>query len=191
MSSSQHSTNIIMNNNKNTTILVIPFPAQGHLNQLLHLSLHLSASGHFSSVHFAGSSIHNLQIISRFQGWPSSSLSTLRMHDFPLPPFSTPPPNPSSIFPDHLLPLFHSLSQLQPFLSSLLHDLSSSSKRLILIHDPLMSFAAKQALSLKTSTHIQVFKYICAPCFFHLSFLPNQTSSDLVLKQFPGCYSDT
>ncbi|XP_039139006.1 zeatin O-xylosyltransferase-like [Dioscorea cayenensis subsp. rotundata] len=179
------------NNNNNTTILVIPFPAQGHLNQLLHLSLRLSTSGHFSSVHFAGSSIHNRQIISRFQGWPSSSLSTLRMHDFPLPPFSTPPPNPSSIFPDHLLPLLHSLSHLQPFLSSLLHDLSSSSKRLILIHDPLMSFAAKQALSLKTSTHIQVFKYICTPCFYQLSFLPNQTSSDLVLKQFPGCFNDT
>ncbi|XP_039138156.1 zeatin O-xylosyltransferase-like [Dioscorea cayenensis subsp. rotundata] len=179
------------NDNNNTTILVIPFPAQGHLNQFLHLSLRLATSGHFSSVHFAGSSIHILQIISRFQGWPSSSLFTLHIHHFPLPPFSTPPPNPSSIFSDHLLPLFHSLYHLQPSLSSLLHSLSSSSKRLIVIHDPLMSFAAKQALSLETSTHIQVFKFICSPCFYHLSFLPNKTSSDLVLKQFPGCLSDT
>ncbi|KAH7690718.1 Cis-zeatin O-beta-D-glucosyltransferase protein [Dioscorea alata] len=96
------------NRDNKIPILVVPFPAQGHLNQLLHFSLLLSSHGF--PVHFASSSIHNHQARHRLQGWTSASLHNITFHDIPIPSLPPSTPNPNSIhnFPSHIIPVLDS-----------------------------------------------------------------------------------
>lgn len=120
-------------------VLMVPFPAQGHLNQLLHFSNLITSYG--LPVHYAGSSTHNRQAKLRIHGWDSQSLSKIHFHDFNLPPYSCPPPqpDPSFHFPTHLQPLFDASVHLRQPVSQLLQQLSSNFKRVIVIHDCLMA----------------------------------------------------
>ncbi|XP_039137078.1 cis-zeatin O-glucosyltransferase 2-like [Dioscorea cayenensis subsp. rotundata] len=155
------------------TILVVPFPAQGHLNQLLHFSLLLSSHGF--PVHFASSSIHNHQARYRLRGWTSTSLHNITFHDIPIPslPPSTPNPNSTHSFPSHLVPVWEFvIHHLRSPICSLLHSLSSSSP-LILVHDPVMSFVSDDAFSIPS---IHTFKFQCVPANFILSYLDESTS---------------
>ncbi|PKU73003.1 cis-zeatin O-glucosyltransferase 1 [Dendrobium catenatum] len=140
-----------MSNAGEVTVVIVPFPVQGHLNQLLHLSLLLSTRSGLA-VHFASLASHNRQAKLRLQlqGWPLSSLSSVHFHDLPLPPIPSPPPNPHSpnSFPTHLQPLFDATDLLRSPLSSLLHSLSATTRRLVVVHDHLMSFAGLEAAAI-------------------------------------------
>ncbi|KMT15060.1 hypothetical protein BVRB_3g061820 [Beta vulgaris subsp. vulgaris] len=120
-------------------VVVVPFPAQGHLNQLLHLSNLITSYG--LPVHYAGSASHNRQAKLRLHGWDSQSSSKVHFHDFQLPPYSSPPPNPdpSIQFPAHLQPLFDTSLHLRQPVNQLLHQLSTNFRRIIVIHDCLMA----------------------------------------------------
>ncbi|XP_020677226.2 putative cis-zeatin O-glucosyltransferase, partial [Dendrobium catenatum] len=129
-----------MLNADEVTVVIVPLPAHGHLNPLLHFSLLLSTR-YGLTVHFASTASHNRQAKLRLQGWPLSSLSSIHFHDLPHPPIPSPPPNPQfpNSFPTHLQPLFDATDHLRSPLSSLLLSLSASSRRLIVIHDRHMS----------------------------------------------------
>ncbi|XP_039137057.1 cis-zeatin O-glucosyltransferase 2-like [Dioscorea cayenensis subsp. rotundata] len=162
------------NRDNKIPILVVPFPAQGHLNTLLHFSLLLSSHG--LPVHFASSSIHNNQARHRLRGWTSASLHNITFHDIPIPslPPSTPNPNSTHSFPSHLVPIWEFvIHHLRSPLSSLLHSLSASSP-LILIYDPLMSFVSDDAASIPS---IHTFNFQCVPANFILSYLYEGTST--------------
>ncbi|KAH0463238.1 hypothetical protein IEQ34_007820 [Dendrobium chrysotoxum] len=137
-----------MSNADEVTVVIVPFLAHGHLNQLLHFSLLSTRSG--LTVHFASTASHNRQAKHRLQGWPLSSLSSILFHDLPLPPISSPPPNPHSpnSFPTHLQPLFNATDLIRSPLSSLLLSLSAFSRRLIVIHDCLMSLNGFEAAAI-------------------------------------------
>ncbi|XP_074294798.1 zeatin O-glucosyltransferase-like [Silene latifolia] len=126
-------------NNSNVAVVMVPFPAQGHLNQLLHLSRLITSYG--IPVHYAGSATHNHQAKVRVQGWDTNSLTKITFHDFQLPPYSSPPPNPnlSVSFPVHLQPLFDISTHLQKPVSELLEQLSAKCRRIIVVHDSLMA----------------------------------------------------
>ncbi|XP_077249198.1 zeatin O-glucosyltransferase-like [Tasmannia lanceolata] len=130
-------------------VVIVPLPAQGHLNQLLHFSCHISARG--VPVHFVGSATHNTQAKIRVQGWDPLTISNIHFHDLPLPPFPAPPPDPNAHnkFPAHLQPAFEaaSLHFRQP-LAALLRTLCSTTRRVAVIHDSLMSFAAQESAAL-------------------------------------------
>ncbi|KAJ0967177.1 hypothetical protein J5N97_024094 [Dioscorea zingiberensis] len=155
---------------KSIPILVVPFPAQGHLNQLLHFSLTLASYGF--PVHFASSSVHNRQARDRIRGWSSKSLHNITFHDIPIPSLpSNDVPNPNSAhkFPSHILPVWDSvLRDIRSPLSSLLHSLSSSTPRLILVHDPLMSFVAQDAAAIPS---VETYKFQCISALTQLSFI--------------------
>ncbi|XP_020594183.1 putative cis-zeatin O-glucosyltransferase, partial [Phalaenopsis equestris] len=57
-------------------------------------------------------------------------------------------PNSLYSFPSHLQPLFDDSDLIRSPLSSLLLTLSASSRRLIVVHDHLMSFAGSEAASI-------------------------------------------
>src|ERR1044072_5659723 len=86
--------------------VMVPFPAQGHLNQLRHLSQMLLS--HNIPVHYVGTTTHNRQAKLRVQGWDANSISNIHFHDFKVPPYAYPPPNPKAEnkFPFHLMPYF-------------------------------------------------------------------------------------
>ncbi|XP_015081699.1 zeatin O-glucosyltransferase-like [Solanum pennellii] len=121
---------------ESVVVFVVPFPAQGHLNQLLQFSCLISSYG--VSVHFVGYKTHIQQAKSR----NLQDMQQIHFHEFPTPHFDSPPPIiPNSImkFPTHLQPSFEASKQLREPFTSLLHEFSSKVKRIVVIHDPLMS----------------------------------------------------
>ncbi|KAF8043941.1 hypothetical protein BT93_A2042 [Corymbia citriodora subsp. variegata] len=127
---------------------MVPLPAQGHLNQLLQLA-HLVAS-YGIPVHYVGSASHNHQAKLRFQVPASSAPPTdIRFHDFPIPPFHSPAPNPNSPhkFPSHLLPAFDAARSLRGPVTSVIRSLSSKSRRVIVVHDSMMASVVQDAAS--------------------------------------------
>ncbi|XP_073287336.1 zeatin O-glucosyltransferase-like [Primulina huaijiensis] len=129
-------------------VVMVPFPAQGHLNQLMQLSCLLSK--YVFQVHYIGSSIHNRQARVRVNGLNPQDVSKIHFHDVPIPTFESPSPDPdsSSKFPVQLQPAWDaSLSQRQPIFE-FLRDLASKSKRVVVIHDPLMAFVVQDVVSI-------------------------------------------
>ncbi|KAJ4811835.1 Glycosyltransferase [Rhynchospora pubera] len=127
------------------SIVVVPFPAQGHLNQFLHLSIRLSSHG--LAVHYAAPSTHIRQARSRLQGWPATVIESLHFHELPIPSYASPAPNPNSsiFFPTQFHPLFDVFEDVEPHLANLLQALSATSRRVVVISEPLTSFAAREA----------------------------------------------
>ncbi|KMT15062.1 hypothetical protein BVRB_3g061840 [Beta vulgaris subsp. vulgaris] len=121
-------------------VVMVPFPAQGHLNQLLHLS-HLIISYNIP-VYYPGSATDNHQAKLRLHGWDTEILDKIHFHDFQLPIYSSPPPNPdpSILFPRELEPLFDASKHLRQPVSLLLQGLSTKFKRIVVIFDSLMAY---------------------------------------------------
>ncbi|KAL2483072.1 UDP-glycosyltransferase 73C3 [Forsythia ovata] len=94
-------------------VVMVPLPAQGHLNQLLHLSRLISAYN--IPVHFAGTTTHNRQAKARVHGWDPLATTNIHFHDFSTPPFHNPPPDPNATtkFPSQILPAFHASMELR------------------------------------------------------------------------------
>nr|CAB3484878.1 unnamed protein product [Digitaria exilis] len=75
-------------------VVAVPFPAQGHLNALLHLSLQLASRGF--PVHYAAPPEHARQARARVHGWGDAALRRVSFHDLPIPPYASPPPTAAS-----------------------------------------------------------------------------------------------
>ncbi|XP_031270537.1 zeatin O-glucosyltransferase-like [Pistacia vera] len=125
-------------------VVMVPFPAQGHLNQLLQLSrLILSYNIPF---HYVGAASHNHQAKLRVHGWNPRISFNIHFHDFEIPPILSPllDPNEECKFPSHLQPCFDVLKRLRAPLAQLLRALSSQARRLIVIHDSMMGSAIQE-----------------------------------------------
>ncbi|KAL3755257.1 hypothetical protein ACJRO7_002325 [Eucalyptus globulus] len=138
-------------------VIMVPLPAQGHLNQLLQLA-HLVASCGVP-VHYVGSSSHNRQAKLRSHVQPSSVPSDICFHDFPTPPIPSPAPSPNSPykFPSHLQPAFDATSSLRGPVASLVRSLSSVSRRVVVVYDSLMASVVQDAASVPNA-EIYVFQ---------------------------------
>lgn len=136
-------------NNVEVAVVMVPLPAQSHLNQLLHLSRLISA--YHLPLHFAGTRVHLRQAKNRVQGWdPLSTSKAIEFHEFPIPNYETPPPNPNSTtkFPSQLMPSFYATSHLRHPISSLLRELSKKYRRVIVIYDSLMAWVLQDVFSI-------------------------------------------
>ncbi|XP_020210627.1 zeatin O-glucosyltransferase [Cajanus cajan] len=125
-------------------VVMIPFPAQGHLNQLMHLSRLILS--HNIPVHYVGTVTHIRQATFR----DNNSISNIQFHDFEV-PFVSPPPNPNNTetnFPSHLHPSVEASLHLREPVRKLLESLSFQSKRVIVIHDSLMASVAQDATNM-------------------------------------------
>ncbi|KAK9057721.1 hypothetical protein SSX86_022557 [Deinandra increscens subsp. villosa] len=149
-------------------VVVVPFVAQGHLNQLLHLSRLLSAYN--LPVHIAGTATHNRQAKLRIHGWNHISDPNIHFHEFETPQFESPPPNPNSStkFPTHLIPSFKASSHLREPFAKLLEGVSNSAKRVVVIHDYLMSMVVQDVVSF---SNVESYVFHCASAFTTYSYL--------------------
>nr|ARU08116.1 UGT26 [Gardenia jasminoides] len=122
------------------TVVMVPLPAQGHLNQLLHLSRFISSYN--IPVHYVGTATHTRQARVRVQGWDPLAISNIHFHEFSIPSYETPPPNPNAPtkFPTQLIPAFNASIKLREPVYALLQQLSSTTRRLVVIHDSLMPY---------------------------------------------------
>ncbi|XP_009760629.1 zeatin O-glucosyltransferase-like [Nicotiana tabacum] len=122
--------------NHDIVVVVVPFPAQGHLNQLLQLCKLIASYN--VKVHYVTTKTHTHQ--AKLRVHDPFSFVNIHFHEFSTPFFVSPPPNPnvSIKFPCHLQPSFEATSHLRKPVAKLLRVLSSKSQRAIIIHDSLM-----------------------------------------------------
>lgn len=134
---------------ESVAIVAVPFPAQGHLNQLLHLSLQLASRG--LDVHYAAPAAHVRQARERVHGWDEEALLSIQFHDLGISTYVSLPPDPAadSPFPSHLMPLWEAYTaDARAPLAALLDKLSASRRRVVVLYDLMNSFAAEEAARL-------------------------------------------
>ncbi|CAN6276559.1 unnamed protein product [Urochloa humidicola] len=134
---------------ESVAVVAVPFPAQGHLNQLLHLSLRLASRG--LAVHYAAPAAQVRQARARVQGWDAFALGSVEFHDLGISEYTCPPPDPTapSPFPLHLMPLFEAYTAgARAPLAALLARLSASHRRVVVVHDRINGYAGKEAARL-------------------------------------------
>ncbi|XP_023742232.1 zeatin O-glucosyltransferase [Lactuca sativa] len=125
-------------------VVMVPFVAHGHLNQLLHLSGFIST--YDIPVHFVSTAAHLSQARARHHSF--SDNNHIHFHAFPTPPFTTPPPNSSIPFPSHLQSSFDSTLHLRRPVADLIISLSQTATRVAVIHDSLMSYVVQDVKSI-------------------------------------------
>ncbi|XP_059308879.1 zeatin O-xylosyltransferase-like [Lycium ferocissimum] len=170
-------------------IVMVPFPGQGHLNQLLQLAC-LISSTYDLPVYYVGAATHNLQARVRANALDPSDIAKIHFHDIPTPEFASPPPdfNALSKFPSHLEPSWDACMLLREPIGSFLRDISSKSRRVVVVHDSLMSYNVQDVSSLHNAESyifncISVFTLYCLICFS--VGIPVQLEEEL-LKKLPS-----
>ncbi|CAN6249681.1 unnamed protein product [Urochloa humidicola] len=136
---------------ESVAVMAVPFPAQGHLNGMLHLSLQLASRG--LPVHYAAPAAHVRQARARVHGWGDDALRRVHFHEFDVPTLhaaSPAPANPDtaapSPFPTHLIPMAKAfVAGARAPVAALLGSLSAGSRRVVVLYDRLSSFAAPEA----------------------------------------------
>ncbi|MCD7460142.1 hypothetical protein HAX54_042951 [Datura stramonium] len=121
-------------------IVMVPLPAQGHLNQLLHLSRLVSSYNH--PVHYVGTTGHIQQAKARVHGLDPHTITNIHFHEFQTPSFETPLPNPNAShkFPNQLIPSFSAASHLRDPVCCLVRKLvGTNHSKVVVIYDNLMS----------------------------------------------------
>ena len=132
---------------ESVAVVAVPFPAQGHLNQLLHLSLQLAARG--LPVHYAAPAEH------------------VQFHELAISEYVSPPPDPAagSPFPSHLIPLWEAFTASAPApVAALLREASASHRRVVVLYDLMNGFVAEEAARLPNG---EGFALVCTsgpPC---------------------------
>ncbi|GKC35937.1 hypothetical protein Tco_1048321 [Tanacetum coccineum] len=145
-------------------VVMVPFVAQGHLNQLLHLSRLISAYN--IPIHFVCTQAHNRQARKRLHGWNPNNV--IQFHDLPDPDFTSPPPDPNATthFPKHLQPL-----------------------RVVVVHDTLMSYVVQDVKTIPNA-ETYVFRAISVFYYFYTTWeklgrkLPFE--QDIIIKNLPS-----
>ncbi|KAK4481694.1 hypothetical protein RD792_012602 [Penstemon davidsonii] len=129
-------------------VVMVPLPCQSHLNQLLQLSIQMVSYG--LSVHYIGSATHNRQAKLRTNGLKPNAMSKIQFHDLPTPPIAAPDPDPNSFnkVPVHLWPATEAYMNLRQPIGSLLEELSSKTRRTVIIYDRMVSEAVRDAVLL-------------------------------------------
>ncbi|EXB39065.1 hypothetical protein L484_016532 [Morus notabilis] len=113
-------------------VVMVPFPAQSHLNQLLQLSHLIISSNNNLPIHYLASPAHNSQVKSR------SLVTNYANNSNPNFVFNT-----KIIFHDLPIPLPSLLPTTSPDLlhkpmAALLHSLAPTATRLVIVYDILM-----------------------------------------------------
>ncbi|GKC62411.1 hypothetical protein Tco_1095009, partial [Tanacetum coccineum] len=127
---------------KEVVVVMVPFPAQSHLNQLLHLSRLISAYN--IPIHYVSITRHSRQARNRLHGCNPSDF--IHFHDFPDPDFTNPPPNP--IAPTEFPTYLQCSLYLRDPVAGLIKSLSQTSRRVVVIHDTLMTYVVQDVKSI-------------------------------------------
>nr|GEY05405.1 zeatin O-glucosyltransferase-like [Tanacetum cinerariifolium] len=182
-------------------VVMVPFIAQGHLNQLLHLSRLISAYN--LPVHFVCATSHSCQAKLRVQGWDPLALSNIHFHDIPIPSFPNPPPPPppdpnaNIRFPNHLMPSFNAIMHLREPFAKLIRNLTVTTKRVANVHDYVMSSVVQDFVS-APNAELYMFESSSAFTSFWYYWGETQTlklddETDLLRAKVPsmeGCFSN-
>ncbi|CAA3013115.1 zeatin O-glucosyltransferase-like [Olea europaea subsp. europaea] len=183
----------IMEEKAQVAVMMVPFPAQGHLNQLLQLSCLISS--YKIPVYFVGSTTHNHQAKLRVNGLNPQDVDKIRFHDLPTPPFVSPSPNPNSTnkFPAHMQPAWNASMNLRQSVFEYLRDISSTVRRIIVVHDSLMGYVVQD---IATIPNAESYVFNCTSTFTQVSYVwegigkPFPAELPKELPSWEGCSTD-
>ncbi|KAL8467538.1 hypothetical protein ACS0TY_030967 [Phlomoides rotata] len=149
-------------------VVTVPFPAQGHLNQLLQLSCIVSS--YHIPVHYVGFALHNRQAKVRINGLCPQQVAKINFHDIPTLPFVSPPPDPNSTnkFPAQLQPAWDAALNLRQPVGDYLRDMAGKFKRVVVVHDPLMAFVVQDVASIPNA---ESYAYNCISAVSKIHFI--------------------
>ncbi|XP_051138741.1 zeatin O-xylosyltransferase-like [Andrographis paniculata] len=177
-------------------VAVVPLPAQGHLNQLLHLSRRISARG--ITVYFLATATHSRQAKLRaaHAGGGAAHAANFHFHEFPAIPHQNPPPNPSgpTKFPSQIVPALTAATLLRRPVFEFLQNLSRNFRKVVVIYDALMTYVV-QDLGEIPNAECYVFRSISAftDCAWNAGALPEfPDGGGAAVKEVPsmdGYYS--
>ncbi|KAL8489493.1 hypothetical protein ACS0TY_025405 [Phlomoides rotata] len=162
------------------SVVVVPFPAQGHLNQMLQLSCQISSFG--IAVHYVSSAIHNRQAKVRVNGLNPKDVAKIHFHDLPIPSFPSPAPIPSSgnKFPAHLQPAWDAAMSMRGPLGELMTSLSENNRRVVVIHDPLISSVVEDVASIPTA---ESYAFNCLSGYCQVKFVCEQIGKECPVQR--------
>ncbi|KAL1549934.1 cis-zeatin O-beta-D-glucosyltransferase [Salvia divinorum] len=154
--------------NDEISVMMVPFPAQGHLNQMLQLSCHISSYG--IPVHYVGSTVFNRQVRLRVNALNHTDVDKIKFQDLPVPPFASPPPlpDPSKKFPGHLQPAWDATTSMAGPLGDLMRSLALEHRRVIVIHDPLIASVVKDVATIPNA---ESYAFICLAAYCQVKFI--------------------
>ncbi|OIT19677.1 PREDICTED: zeatin O-glucosyltransferase-like [Nicotiana attenuata] len=180
--------NLENHDQEKVVVVMVPLPAQGHLNQLLHFSRLISA--YHLPLHYVGTTTHTRQAKIRVQGWDPHSISNIHFHEFSTPCYEIPPPNPhsSTKFPSQLMPSFHATCHLREPITSLLRELARCNKRVIVIYDSLIAWVLQDTPSI-ANVECYSFRSISALNIHSLALEFAGKSIELNLPSIEGCFT--
>nr|XP_043613893.1 zeatin O-glucosyltransferase-like [Erigeron canadensis] len=187
------------NNNNNIVIIMVPFPAQGHLNQLLHLSSLITTTYNLP-IHVITTTTHGRQATTRTPLF--SNIPNIHFHHYQTPPFQSPQPDPNATikFPSQLIPAFHSSMHLRQPFNDLLSTLSHGAKRVVVIHDSLMGSVVQDVKLLAADNNVETYMFYCCSAFASFWYMNDASAGklkldeelELLLKEVPSnddCYT--
>ncbi|KAH6809090.1 hypothetical protein C2S51_026873 [Perilla frutescens var. frutescens] len=152
-------------------VIVVPLPAQGHLNQMLQLSCLISSYGQLL-VYYVGSAVHNRQARARINGLITpQQVSKIEFHEIVTPPFASPSPDPNSTnkFPSQLMPAWNAALQLRRPLAAFLQEMAMNFERVVVVYDHPMMAAVVQDVS--AIVNAESYAFITISAFSALSFI--------------------
>ncbi|XP_049354527.1 zeatin O-glucosyltransferase-like [Solanum verrucosum] len=163
---------------------MVPFPSQGHLNQLLQLSCLISS--YQLPVYYVGLATHNHQARIQANTLNPSNIAKLHFHDLP---------NPELISSSNLETVWDVSMLLRDPIASFIRNISSKVRRVIVVHDPMMSYNVQDVSSLLNAESyifncISVFSCYIMMCLFLK--ISGQPEEELLKKlhSFEGVTTD-
>ncbi|KAM3374254.1 zeatin O-glucosyltransferase-like [Capsicum galapagoense] len=154
-------------------IVMVPFHAQGHLNQFLHLSRLISSYN--IPVHYVGYSRVVSRAKARVHGWDlATATNCIRFEEFPTPSSFTSPNSSSSdssssetYISKLFAPILDASITLREPVTAFIKNLSSTIRRVVVIYDSMMAYTVQDAvISLEN---------VEGYCFYAISAFSNST----------------
>ncbi|KAL8483347.1 hypothetical protein ACS0TY_026154 [Phlomoides rotata] len=164
-------------------VVMVPFPGQSHLNQLLELAALISA--HAVPVHFIGSSTHNRQVKLRAT---SLKPDKIIFHDFPTPPIETPDPSTGADkTPMHLLPAIIAYIDLCDPIAALVQQLSTKARRIVVVFDICNTPGIQHVVAIP---NVECYAFYTSPASYYFYMLWNASGKafevDGEINHFPS-----
>ncbi|XP_009796350.1 zeatin O-glucosyltransferase-like [Nicotiana sylvestris] len=132
-------------------VIMVPVPAQGHLNQLLQFTCLISS--YSLRVYYVGLAAYNHKARVRANALNPSDIAKIHFHDLPSTPDFASSKSPT---------LFNACMLLREPIASFLRDISSKARRVVIVHDALMSYNVQDVSSFP---NVESYIYHCISSF--------------------------
>ncbi|KAG8390622.1 hypothetical protein BUALT_Bualt01G0102600 [Buddleja alternifolia] len=159
-------------------VVMLPFPAHGHMGPLLNFAGRLVSAATIS-LYFAGTSREIRRAMDRAHGWDPSSSANIHFHEFPTTP---------SLLPN-ITTLVGEIKQMRDPVYTFVKQLSTQYRRVVVVYDYLMSYLV-QDINHHSIQNSEAYRFHAVSdcfsfCFHHKMSTTDQPDDHDQLDQLP------